>query len=113
MIVAAYQEWPWWEYAFLSDNSPVAWLSSALLVANAAVALGLTLSGSLTRFIGYPLTAGWRRWPATNSFSFTSASRNRPMQDRWAIFRPGSLESEELPSPCFLVARSGALVPGL
>lgn len=35
--------WPWWEYAFFSDDSAVSWLSSALLSANAAVALSLGL----------------------------------------------------------------------
>ena len=47
MAVAAWQALPWWEYAFLSDGSPVSWLSSALLLANAAVALNLTLGRSL------------------------------------------------------------------
>jgi len=52
MAAAAWREWPWWEYAFLSDGSSVAWLSSALLMANAAVAL----SAALTRVL--PLAAG-------------------------------------------------------
>jgi hypothetical protein len=52
MAIAAWQSQPWWEYAFLSDDSPVSWLSSALLLANAAVALKLTLDGSLGRLFG-------------------------------------------------------------
>ena len=47
MWTAAWLAQPWWEYAFLSDDSPVSWLSGALLLANAVAALGLTLSGSL------------------------------------------------------------------
>jgi len=49
MAAAALADWPWWEFAFRSDLSPVSWLSGALLLANAAVALSLTLSGSLPR----------------------------------------------------------------
>lgn len=56
MAVAAWQSLPWWEYAFLSDDSPVAWLSSALLVANAAVAFKLTLDRSLSRLFGGALS---------------------------------------------------------
>lgn len=47
MVLAAWQSQPWWDHAFRSDGSPVAWLSSALLAANGAVALKLTLDGSL------------------------------------------------------------------
>lgn len=42
MLVAAWEYSPWWERAFRSDDSPVSWLSSALLVATA------TLAGKLT-----------------------------------------------------------------
>jgi hypothetical protein len=55
MAVAAWASRPWWEYAFLSDDSPVSWLSSALLMANAAVAGKLTVDGSLRRWIGSSL----------------------------------------------------------
>jgi hypothetical protein len=47
MALAAWTSLPWWEYAFLSDDSAVSWLSSALLMANAAVALNLALTGSV------------------------------------------------------------------
>jgi hypothetical protein len=57
VAVSVFAEWPWWEYAFMSDESPVAWLSSALLVANAAVALNLALSRSLRPGPGYTLAA--------------------------------------------------------
>jgi hypothetical protein len=49
--------WPWWEYAFLSDDSPLAWLSSALLVANAAVVTNLTVSRLLPARFGWLLAA--------------------------------------------------------
>ena len=52
MGAAAWTSLPWWEYAFLSDDSAVSWLSSALLLANAAVALNLVLTGSLPRVLG-------------------------------------------------------------
>jgi hypothetical protein len=52
-VTAAAMSWPWWEYAFLSDDSPMAWLSSALLLASAAIALSLSVSRSLpSRFGG-------------------------------------------------------------
>lgn len=57
MAIAAASAWPWWEFAFLSDDSPVSWLSSALLLANAAVAFSLALSRVLPRGYGYCLTA--------------------------------------------------------
>ncbi len=57
MMVSAYAAWPWWEFAFLSDGSPVSWLSGAMLVANAAIALNLTVTGSLPSKLGYALTA--------------------------------------------------------
>lgn len=56
MAVAAWQALPWWEYAFLSDDSAVSWLSSALLLANAAVALTLTLNRSLPSPLGSAVT---------------------------------------------------------
>jgi hypothetical protein len=56
-LAAAYASWPWWEYAFLSDDSPLSWLSSALLLANAVVALNLTLTGGLSAPVGSTLTA--------------------------------------------------------
>ena len=56
VIAAALADWPWWEFAFRSDFSAVSWLSSALLLANAAVALSLTLSRLLPRLLGSALT---------------------------------------------------------
>ena len=46
-----------WEQAFRSDNSPVAWLSSAQLLAGAFLALRLTLDGSLSLRFGAWLVA--------------------------------------------------------
>jgi len=57
MAAAVWREWPWWEYAFLSDGSAVAWFSSALLMANAAVALSLTMTGALPVTRGGSLSA--------------------------------------------------------
>ncbi|HUQ87121.1 MAG TPA: hypothetical protein VM096_06150 [Vicinamibacterales bacterium] len=57
MAGAAWREWPWWEYAFISDGSAIAWLSSALLVANAAVALSVTLMRALPLITGGCLAA--------------------------------------------------------
>jgi hypothetical protein len=57
MAAAAWREWPWWEYAFFSDGSAVAWLSSALLLANAAVALSATLVRALPPVSGGGLSA--------------------------------------------------------
>jgi hypothetical protein len=57
MVIAAWLSQPWWEYAFLSDDSAVSWLSSALLVANAAVALNLALTGALPFAVGSIIAA--------------------------------------------------------
>lgn len=57
MTAAAWASLPWWEYAFLSDDSPVSWLSSALLMANAAVALNLALTRSLQPVLGSVIAA--------------------------------------------------------
>ena len=56
MIVAAWMAQPWWEYAFLSDDSPVSWLSSALLMGNAVLVFKLTLDDALPRWLGYGST---------------------------------------------------------
>jgi hypothetical protein len=57
MAAAALANWPWWEFAFRSDMSPVSWLSSALLLANAAVTVSLTLCSALPRALGTTLSA--------------------------------------------------------
>lgn len=57
MAIAAWWSQPWWEYAFLSDDSAVSWLSSALLMANAAVAFNLALTGALPLAVGSVITA--------------------------------------------------------
>jgi hypothetical protein len=57
MAAAALVNWPWWEFAFRSEMSPVSWLSGALLLANAAVMVSLTLSGALPRALGTTLSA--------------------------------------------------------
>jgi hypothetical protein len=49
MAAAGWSYQPWWEYAFLSDDSPVSWLSSALLVASAAIAFDRALTEGADR----------------------------------------------------------------
>jgi len=57
MAVSAWACQPWWELAFRSDNSPVSWLSSALLVAAALLAVRLAGDGSVPRVGGSGLAA--------------------------------------------------------
>lgn len=54
MALSAWTFAPVWERAFRSDASPVAWLSSALLLTLAAMALRLSADGGLPRGLG-----GW------------------------------------------------------
>lgn len=49
---------PLWERAFRSDDSPVSWLSSALLFANAVVALALVLTSAIPPRLGGAMSAG-------------------------------------------------------
>ena len=49
---------PLWERAFRSDDSPVSWLSSALLFANAVVALTLSLTSAIPPRLGGVMSAG-------------------------------------------------------
>jgi hypothetical protein len=70
MMISAAAASPWWEYAFLSDDSPVSWLSSALLFGNAAVALSLALARSLPRALGYGLAAALTTLSLDEQFKF-------------------------------------------
>ncbi|WP_457418220.1 hypothetical protein [Roseateles sp. P5_E7] len=54
MAISAWSYAPVWERAFRSDASPVAWLSSALLLTLAAMSLRLSADGGLPRWLG-----GW------------------------------------------------------
>lgn len=54
MAISAWSFAPVWERAFRSDASPVAWLSSALLLTLAAMSLRLSADGGLPRWLG-----GW------------------------------------------------------
>ena len=49
---------PLWERAFMSDNSPVAWLSSALLLANSVLTWRLTSDRLIGRRLGYIMALG-------------------------------------------------------
>jgi len=54
MVLSGWSYAPAWERAFRSDASPVSWLSSALLLTLAAMALRLMADGGLPRGLG-----GW------------------------------------------------------
>ncbi len=54
MLLSAWVFYPGWERAFRSDASPVAWLSSALLLTLAVLSLRLLADGGLPRCLG-----GW------------------------------------------------------
>jgi hypothetical protein len=70
MILAAWVAQPWWEYAFLSDDSAVSWLSSALLIANAAVALNLALTRTFHPLLGGGLALALSGLAADEHFLF-------------------------------------------
>lgn len=57
MALSAWSYAPVWERAFRSDASPVSWLSSALLLTLAAMALRRMADGGLPRGLGAWLTA--------------------------------------------------------
>jgi hypothetical protein len=79
MLLAAWMSQPWWEYAFLSDDSAVSWLSSALLMANAAVALNLALTGTLPIAVGSVIAA---------SLAVLSADEQFLLHERFKEFVP-------------------------
>lgn len=57
LILAIWMAWPLWDYALFSDDSPVSWLSSALLAANAAVALVAAFGTGASRPFGFVAVA--------------------------------------------------------
>ena len=73
VVAAVAAEWPWWEYAFLSDQSAVSWLSNALLMADAAVALTLTLSRSMPTAWGAILAAALATLSVDEQFRKTAS----------------------------------------
>jgi hypothetical protein len=77
MVCAAWREWPFWEYAFISDGSAVAWLSSALLAANAAVALSVTLMRALPSALGGGLSAALAYLAIDEQFQLHERFKNR------------------------------------
>ena len=81
---AAAMSWPWWEYAFLSDDSPMAWLSSALLLANAAVALNLSVSRSLPPRFGGFLAAALAYLALDEQFRLHERMKETIGTGRWA-----------------------------
>ena len=59
MGLSAWGAWPAWEQAFRSDASPVSWLSSALLLTLAVVALRLRAEAALPPGLGAWLALGF------------------------------------------------------
>jgi hypothetical protein len=84
MAGAAWREWPWWEYAFISDGSAVAWLSSALLVANAAVALSATLVRALPVITGGCLSAALALLAVDEQFQLHEQFKNSAGTNRFS-----------------------------
>jgi len=84
MVSAAWREWPFWEYAFISDGSTVAWLSSALLVANAAVALSVTLMRALPSIAGAGLSAALAFLAVDEQFQLHERFKNRVGTSRFS-----------------------------
>ena len=85
LLFMAFMSWtsqPWWEYAFLSDDSAVSWLSSALLMANAAVALNLGLAGPLRPGLGVLMAT---------ALSVLSADEHFLLHERFKESVPGPL----------------------
>ena len=97
MAAAAWTSSPWWEYAFLSDDSAVSWLSSALLMANAGVALNL----SLTRVL--PLSVGG---VMTFALAVMSADEQFLLHERFKHSVPGWMGN----APTVLVGLGGVAV---
>jgi len=55
MALAAWHDAPFWEEAFRSDDAPVSWLSSVLLMAGAVLSLRLCTEQALPLRLGLPL----------------------------------------------------------
>jgi hypothetical protein len=51
IAVSAWAYMPWWDLAFRSDNSPVSWLTSALLFACSALALQANKQNTLPKLL--------------------------------------------------------------
>ena len=70
--------------AFISDGSAVAWLSSALLVANAAVALSVTLMRALPLITGGCLAAALALLAVDEQFQLHEQFKNRAGTTRFS-----------------------------
>lgn len=98
MAAAAWREWPFWEYAFFSDGSAVAWLSSALLLANAAVALAATLIRAWPPITGGVLSA---------ALAFMAADEQFQLHEQFkAALAPSRLQD----APTMLVGVGGVML---
>ena len=97
MVIAAWLSHPWWEYAFLSDDSAVSWLSSALLMANAAVALNLALTRALPLAVGSAFAA---------SLAILSADEQFLLHERFKESAPPWLAN----APTVLVGIGGGVI---
>ena len=58
MVLSYLLSQPLWERAFMSDNSPAAWLSSALLLANSILTWRLVRDRLINRYLGYIMAIG-------------------------------------------------------
>lgn len=70
MAISAWNYAPVWERAFRSDTSPVSWLSSALLLTLAAMALRLMADGGLPQGLGAWVAAAMLLMALDEQFMF-------------------------------------------
>lgn len=81
MAISAWLHRPWWELAFRSDNSPVSWLSAALLVAAALLCVRLVGDGSLPRVRGGILASMLGAMALDEQFMFHERLKYRHLPD--------------------------------
>jgi hypothetical protein len=101
---ALYQ--PLWERAFRSDDSPVSWLSSTLLFANAVVALVLALQSVIPARLGGAMSLGLLWCALDEQFMFHERFKYRYVH---AWFPDGGFGSWLADLPLALVGVGGAI----
>lgn len=91
-MAAAYTLYqPLWERAFRSDDSPVSWLSSVLLFANAALALRLAMERALPPRLGGLMSLGLLWCALDEQFMFHERFKFRVIDPRFGLEAfPGS-----------------------
>ena len=109
MTLAAALYLPFWEEAFRSDDSPVSWLSSALLVAGAILSLRLCAEETLPWRFGLPLVLALTALALDEQFML-----HEWMKHAWLPARvhpaPVSWQGD---LPVWIVAAGGVLFGGL